>query len=425
MQNRLKNLLKKSFVRNVFILASGTIAAQIITMAASPVITRMYGPEAFGIMGTFNALINIILPISALAYPIAIVLPKKDQEAKQLVKISLIVTVFSTLIALLLLLLFNNQIVNIFNISEISNFLFLIPLIVIFSGCVQIMEQWLIRKKQFSINAKVTFFQSLITNGGKICLGFFYPIASILVVITSFANGIRALMLFMFSRKDKLNNDRSQTSDKKKLNELAKKYYDFPAYRAPEMFINAISQGLPVLLLSVFFGPASAGFYSIGKTVLNLPTLLIGKSVGDVFYPRIAEAKHKNEDTYFLIKKATLALMGVGILPFAIIIIFGPYLFSFVFGSDWVIAGEYARWIALWSFCGFINRPSVRALPVLNAQKFHLIYTIIMLILRFIALAIGYFLFSNDLIAVALYSIAGALLNVVLIIATLGISKKR
>src|SRR5699024_8529577 len=186
------------------------------------------------------------------------------------------------------------------------------------------------------------------------------------------------------SKKDKEivvdNNDKS-------LLKLAKEYYDFPLYRAPETFINAISQGTPVLMLTVFFGPAAAGFYTIGRTTLSIPGRLIGKAVGDVFYPRIAQAADNKENMKAMIKKATFLLGLIGFLPFGIVIFFGPYLFSFVFGSDWITAGEYARWIALWTYVGFMNRPSVRSLPVLNAQRFHLIYTIIMLITRIIALA--------------------------------------
>src|SRR5699024_11158091 len=97
--------------------------------------------------------------------------------------------------------------------------------------------------------------------------------------------------------------------------------------------------------------------------------------------------------------------------------------FSLVFGSDWHVAGEYARWIALWNFFAFMNRPSVHSLPVLNAQRFHLIYTIFMLVTRLGALAIGYFIFSSDIVAVALFGIVGAILNFGLITITLKISR--
>lgn len=425
MKEKVNKLVRSTFVKNVIVLATGTAAAQVVTMAMSPIITRMYGPESFGILGTFTAMVNIIAPVAALTYPIAIVLPKNDRDAKGLIRLSLIVTVFITVISLVILLCFNEQIINIFNLREISNFLLLIPLVIIFSGLMQVAEQWLIRTKQFTINARVTFLQSLILNGSKIGIGLFYPVAAVLVILSSLGNGLRAAMLIYFSRKSNHNSNNLTNQQENSTKELAKKYYDFPIYRAPEVFLNAISGGLPVLMLAAFFGPASAGFYSIGRTVLNIPSQLIGKSIGDVFYPRIAEAANRKEDVTTLIKKATIALAAIGILPFGLVIFFGPFLFSFVFGSDWITAGEYARWIALWSFVGFMNRPSVRALPVLNAQKFHLIYTIFMLIIRLGVVAVGYYVFSSDVIAVSLFGITGAILNFGLIIITLKLSRKK
>src|SRR5699024_4417065 len=154
----------KKFVRNVIMIVAGTAGAQAIAMIMSPIITRMYGPEAFGMMGTFSSIINILVPIAALAYPIAIVLPKRDINAKKIIELSLIITVFNDILSLIILLFFNNSIVNLFNLKEISNYMFLIPLVILFGGFMQVSEQWLIRTKQFSINAKVTILQSAITN---------------------------------------------------------------------------------------------------------------------------------------------------------------------------------------------------------------------------------------------------------------------
>ena len=103
----------------------------------------------------------------------------------------------------------------------------------------------------------------------------------------------------------------------------------------------------------------------------------------------------------------------------------GPTIFSFIFGADWYTAGEYARWTALWVYFMFMNQPSVRALPVLAAQKFHLKFTTVTVILRLVALSLGYFIFNNDLIAIALFGITGAILNMLLILMTLRISKRR
>lgn len=430
MKKKVLRLLRKSFVKNVIIIATGAAGAQLISMFLSPIITRMYGPEAYGIMGSFSAMVRIIGPIATLTYPLAIVLPETNKEAKDLVRLSLIITAIITSLSFFILVAFNKNIIDIFNITDISSFLFLTPVVIAFSGLKQVTEQWTIRTKQFSVNARATVVQSLITNFGKVGIGLFYPVAIALVAFTAAAEGIKASLMIFFSKsinrvRKTPHTQEEQTRVSKGAKFVATKYKDFPLYRSPEKFINEISQGVPILLLTTFFGPASAGFYSIGRTVLTLPSRLIGKAVGDVFYPRIAEASNNDENMSHLIKKATLALIGIGTVPFGLVILFGPTLFSFVFGSDWIVAGEYARWLSLWASFSFISRPSSRSLAVLKAQRLHLIFTITSLVLTISGLAIGYYFFSSDVISVALFGIASAISKLLLIMVTLKLSKKR
>lgn len=424
MVNRLKKFFKGSFVRNVFIMASGTAMAQVISMLLAPIITRLYGPEAYGMMGTFMAIIGIFTPIAALTYPIAIVLPKNNEDAKGLVRLSLLITIGITVLSFLIIIFLHDFIVNLFQLEEVASFLLLIPLAILFGGFLQVVEQWLIRTKQFRVSAQTAVSQSILINGGKAGIGFFYPKASILIFLTAIADGVRACLMLFFSRKSENRLSLNIFNKSVSLKKLSSEHKDFPLFRAPQVFLNAASQSLPVLMLTSLFGPAAAGFYSISRTVLSVPSTLIGKSVGDVFYPRISEAANHGENLTNLIRKATLSLAAVGVVPYALVVLFGPWLFSLVFGVDWYTAGQYARWVALWIFFMFINQPSVRALPVLRAQSFHLIFTIFTLITRIAALYIGYSLFKSDLVAIALFGITGAILNLLLILITLYLSRK-
>lgn len=423
MINKLREIRKKTFVRNLIILASGTVAAQVITMAFSPIITRIYGPEAFGVLGVFMAMVGIISPIAALTYPIAIVLPKSDADAKVLVRLSLYVAGIIATITVIVLSLFKNDIVQLLSIQSIAPYLYLIPLVILFSAFLQVAQQWLIRTKQFRITAKAALLNALLINSAKAGIGWFHPVATVLVILSTVGNIFHALMLVIgishTQRKKEIELDKPAS-----IKILAKQHRDFPLYRAPQVFVNAISQSLPVIMLSIFFGPAAAGFYNIGRTVLNLPIGLLGKSVGDVMYPRIVEAKNNGENIKKLITKSTLALAAVGILPFGSVVVFGPVLFGLVFGEEWTTAGEYASWLALWLFFMFINRPSVVAIPVLGLQRGFLIFEILSILPKLIGILIGYYLFNNDVLAVALYSITGALGYIYLILWVIKSSKR-
>jgi O-antigen/teichoic acid export membrane protein len=424
---KIQAFLRKPFVRNVTIVASGTAAAQVITMAFSPLITRIYGPEAFGLLGIFQSLVAILTPIAALAYPIAIVLPKEDSEAKGLVKLSFLVSAAIFCAVVVVMLTGGEKLLALLDSEAIAPYVMLIPLSMAFAAYMQIGQQWLIRKKQFAITARVAVLQAFLLNSAKTGIGLINPVGAVLVALATLGHGLHAAMLWVGIKKSGTftRNLPPQQTPQLSLKNLAKQYHDFPLYRAPQIFINATSQSLPTLMLASFFGPSSAGFYTICRTVLGMPSRLVGQAVGDVFYPRVTEASHRGEDVQKLILKATLALAAVGFLPFFIIVAFGPQLFAFVFGGEWRIAGEYARWISVWVFFQFINKPSVMAIPALKLQKSLLIYELFSTASKILALFIGFSIFSSDIIAIALFSMFGVFAYVFLIIWVIVNSKNK
>lgn len=409
----------KSLVKSILIVSSGTAIAQVITMAFSPIITRIYGPEAFGVLGVFMSVVSIIAPIAAFTYPVAIVLPKKDEEARSLAILSVILAILVSIVSLLVILIINENFIAIFNLATISNFIFLIPFVILFSAILQVSQQWLLRKKSYKHIANATMMHSLILNSSKVGLGYFYPVASMLIVISVIGNLMFTLLLWTKKPAFKLGKIKWD-----QLLKVAKEYKDFPIYRSPQVFVNAFSQGLPILLLSILYTPAAAGFYSLARNVLNVPIALIGKSVGDVIYPRFAEIHNKGEKIQPLLLKSTIYLALIGLVPFGIVIAFGPMLFSFIFGQEWVIAGEYARWLSLWLYFMFINRPSVVAIPVLSLQGRFLTYEVITTIIKGLTLVISISLFNiNDVFSIALYSVVGVLAYLYLILRVIQQSK--
>ncbi|WP_321325739.1 lipopolysaccharide biosynthesis protein [Thiomicrorhabdus sp.] len=425
MKAKIQQITKNKFVRNVAIVATGTAGAQAITMAFAPFLTRIYGPETFGLLGVFVALIAILAPITALTYPVAIVLPKKDTDAKLIAKLSFFLAFIITCFFSIILYFWGESILNLIGSEKISPYMMLIPLALFFATLLQITEQWLIRKKQFKTTAKIAIVQSLIINSTKTGIGWINPTAVVLITITALGSALHAFMMAI-SLKFNTNAKAEMDSDDnpKTVNQLAIAHIDFPLYRAPQLFINAISQNMPVLILASFFGPIAAGFYSLARMVLEIPAKLIGKSVGDVFYPRINDASHNNEELDKLILKATKALALLGLVPFGIVIVIGPWLFSFVFGEEWNSAGEYARWLSLWLYSAFINRPSFVSIPVLGFQKEIFLFEVLSLFLRFATLLVSYYLTNSALVTIASFSTLNVLLNLLLITTTIYLSKK-
>lgn len=421
MLKNLKLVSKRPFVRNVITIATGTAAAQAITMVFTPLITRLYGAEAFGTQGVFMSLVGVLTMIAALTYPMAIVLPKSDESARSISRLSIYIGLIISLLTALVLWLYGAALLRLINSEGINDYIYLLPLFMLFSVFSDILSQWLIRRGAFRISALSSLYQAIALNAIKISTAFVQPTAGALITANTAGKLFQAGLLFLgLQQKKRIDGNERENSTcndvEPSLVKTAKKYSDFPFLRAPQVFINTISQTLPVFMLASFFGPISVGYYALANSVLGLPANLIGASVMQVFYPRANEAHQKGEGLGILIYKTTLAMAIAGIIPFLVIISIGPYLFETVFGTGWGTAGTYAQWLSIWLFFGYIGRPTIAAIPVLGIQKGFLVYEIFSTAAKFLAIFVGYSLFKSEMYAIALFSISGAISYAYLII---------
>ena len=75
---------KTSFAGDVLKLVSGTTLAQAIGILITPILTRLYAPEAFGTLALFTSITSILSVIACMRYELAIMLPESDEEAANL-----------------------------------------------------------------------------------------------------------------------------------------------------------------------------------------------------------------------------------------------------------------------------------------------------------------------------------------------------
>lgn len=74
-------------------LVAGAAGAQVTSVLFYPLITRLFGPETLGVLGTFTAVAAMASSLAALAYPLAIVLPRNDRDAIALARVSFFISI--------------------------------------------------------------------------------------------------------------------------------------------------------------------------------------------------------------------------------------------------------------------------------------------------------------------------------------------
>jgi O-antigen/teichoic acid export membrane protein len=282
----------------------------------------------------------------------------------------------------------------------------------------QIMQYRLVRERRFRLTAAASVAQAVLVNLLRIGWGLVQPTAAILV--NTFVAGIGLQTLLMAVRGRGAVKEPSPAIS---LPALAKRYRDFPLFRAPQDVLNAASQGLPVLFLAAYYGPHAAGFFALARSVVGAPMDLISTSVGNALYPRFADAANHSRPLSGLLLKSTAGLFAIGAAPFAILAILGPDIFSVAFGDRWREAGQYAAWIGIWMAVGLANTPSVRAIPVIGAQRFQLIFGIVVLVARLAAMLGAAWAGATASMAVLIFAVTGAVLNLVLILICVRLSR--
>ncbi|TCI36214.1 hypothetical protein EVJ29_06870 [Exiguobacterium sp. SH4S7] len=425
MYTQIINAFKSTFLKNVLILSTGTAGAQLINFLFSPVLTRIYGPDSFGVLGLYTSLITIGLPLISLSLYLAIPLPKEKNEVLKLTFSSLKIVIIGSIGIFFVLILSKEYIISTFEIENLNSLFLLVPLGILLSGILLIFQTLNIKLGKFKDNSYAILIGTIISNASKLGVGLYFSNALILIILTMLGFIVQIVILlkngiYVILKEFQTGNIFTGYSVKQSL----KKYSDFPLYRSPEMFLNAAAHSVPVIVLTSLFSPSAAGYYSLAIMVLSQPTQLVSESIGNVLYPAMAEKFNNNSKITPQILKVTGLLCLIGVIPFGIIILFGPPIFTIVFGGKWSEAGEYAQWISFWSFFLFINRPSTKALMVMSKQSFQLKFTMIVSLIRIISIVVTALLTNSALIAVATFSVIGVISNIFLIIKTYDYSIK-
>ncbi len=404
---KIRKIYNRGVVKNIAVLTIGTGIAQFLSLVFSPLIARVYGPAAIGLHGIFLAFLAVTSTFSALSYPYSIVLQRFNKDAIRMVVLSVCIGIITSFLVGVLGFLWGNEILKLLHSEEMITYIFLLPIAMLVNVLNVVLGESLSRNGEFLFSAIHSVLLVAVGILLKVLLAYYN--ATVLSLIMSFIIGLFVsilVTLFIWKKIKRVDFKELQTAS---LVSLAIEYKDFPIYRTSQNFINAISQNLPLFLLASFFNVSVAGQYSIAVSLLSIPSAIFGGAVMTVFYPRISVAIRDNEDVRKLITDATWGLIKVSCIPFVLVMLFGPQLFCFVFGEKWDAAGGFAQWLSVWFFFQLINKPAVAAVTALRLQSGLLLYEIISTVTKIFALWLGYRVFEDSLIAVALYSVLGVL----------------
>lgn len=328
-----------SSIKNIATLITGTTVAQIIPIAISPILTRIYTPKDFGTLTLYISICAIFSVVATLRYELAIVQPKNDQDAKSIVIVSFILVTTISLICLIFAVIYNFFNLNILEGENISEWLYLAPASVFCVGVYNISNYWLLRESRYKDMATSKMIQGASLSVSQVSLS---VIKSNGLVFGHLIGQILST-IFIFRRSSKFWK-RVPNPSLKICKENIKKYKAMPLYSTPGAFADNLSTQLPVFTITYIFGTYITGIFGLTFRILNMPAALVSQAISQVVYKRVVDQDHSQDQKHLLafIFKIFFSLLAL-VLPFAIVIwFFGEEIFSFLFGEEWRQAGSMA-----------------------------------------------------------------------------------
>jgi O-antigen/teichoic acid export membrane protein len=375
-----KFMPRASFVRNVGILAGGTALAQVLTVLALPVITRLYTPEDFSVLAVYAALLGMIGVVACLRFEIAIPLPSDDFEAANLMVLGLSFTTVISGLVLLLAALVPEQIANGLGQPALQRYLLLLPIGVWLSGAFGCVQFWATRRKQFSDIAQTRMTQSLGSVLVQMLVGWLTktgPLGLLLGQVTG--RGAGFLKLGKVAWAD------TQTQRKHitlvTLQNYFRKNSQFPQFSSFEALANVGTVQLPIIIIAATAIGPEAGFALLAMKAAAVPMGLIGGAISQVYLSRASDELRAGNLPEFT-QKITVGLIGAGVGPLICIGILAPNLLPLVFGDQWTRAGEIVSWMTPWFILQFLVSPLSMALHVTANQRLAMLTQASGLILR-------------------------------------------
>lgn len=284
---KLLYLFKGSFASHVLTLMTGTIIAQVISIAISPILTRIYSPLDYGLFALYVSLGSITSVVATGRYELSVMLPPKDEDAVNIVALSFVMTFTVSVLTLLCVWAFNHEISKMLESEAISNWLYLIPVTVLLTGIYQTLNYWSNRKKQYMRVAISRISMSITTAGVFLGMGFARMGASGFVVGSILGQSVATGLLGWQGWKE--DKKYRKFIRKKEIIRHFKKYKDFLIFNSPTALLNSISQSLPILIMSSSFDSSTVGLYSLSVRVIYWPLNLISSSVEQVFFQRVTK----------------------------------------------------------------------------------------------------------------------------------------
>lgn len=407
--DRLKQVVRSrigergGIVHSVGTLVGGTAFAQALTVAALPVLTRLYTPAEFSVLAVYASILGILVAVACLRLEIAIPLPEDDGDAASLLVLALASGLGLSLLVGLVVLCFYAQILSALRMPAFAPYIWMVPIGMWLASAYAAFQYWSTRRKKFARIARTRMAQAVGGVGTQVGVGLLGTGPAGLLLGHMINGGAGAIGLARDAARydGEVIKGVTPTSMRKVL----RQYSRFPKFSTLEALANTAGVQVPVIIIAALALGPEAGYLMLATRLMAAPMALLGGSIAQVYLAHAPEELRSGRLGDFSARVLSgLIKTGVGPLLFAGIAAIP--LAGLIFGREWERAGELVAWMTPWFVLQFLSSPVSMVMHVTDQQKALLLLTVGGLLLRLGAMWFAYSYFKNGFSEA--YAVSGA-----------------
>lgn len=376
------------------------------TFVGMPILTRTYDPEVFSAWVMLLSASILFTTIATLRLDLAILLPKKNEDAATLWTLSCLVSVFVAAIAFLVIHFLSSFLLGGFD-KILQPYLWLLPFWIVSAGIFQACMSWYTRTEKFGLYSIGQFALPVSTIGAQIFLSF--PTNNSLLGLVAGAigaQGVVAMVSFLNVALGEPAITRSSMSATAMRGAL-KEYRVYPTYMTAYSALATIRDRFVYFLIGNYSTKVAAGYYGLSQRFVNIPNRLASSSLRPVFFQKSTQVGFKNmlrEINFILLMVVATVVPG-----WVVFMLHAHDLFAFAFGESWRGAGTYGILLSIPAIPLLIGNWMDRGFDALGKQKTAFWIEIIFSIVAMVGLCIGVFaigsIFAGIVIQISVLSL--------------------
>lgn len=392
LMSKIKKIISNNFFQSIATLMSGTLIAQVISFAISPLMTRLYSEEQIGEYTLLLTVVTMFGSVICGRYDMAIVGESDEKGMYALVKLSFYITlVLSTVVSVGYTIYFCTSGSTKMAFPEVFAW---ILAFILATGFLNILHSYNNRYRDYKLMAAASITKEAgkaVTLAGFGLLHF----GTVGLLISYIVSSILELLQQIRRLKSNLSSIKAVTFEDVK--KAAKKHIRQPLYSVPASFVNGFSYSIINIFINALFGSVTLAYYSMSYRMLGVPLSLVCNSTSKAYFEKAAREHDQTGNFHKTFLQTSLFLLAIAIPMTAALMILAPWAFELFFGKGWGVSGEYVRYLAPMFGLRLIVSSLSPTMIICNKQRTDLIIQILFVVASCAAYVVGKYMESIKL----------------------------